>query len=63
MRKKWASYTAPTILVKDGRPVIGIGSAGGRRIPVMITEVLIRLLKYDQRRLVGRTVRVAPEGS
>lgn len=46
--KRPISYTAPTILAKDGEPIIGIGSAGGRRIPPMLTEVLIRMLKYHE---------------
>ncbi|MCP3027611.1 gamma-glutamyltransferase family protein [Halobacillus sp. A5] len=42
------SYTAPTILAKDGQPVIGIGTPGGKRIPMMITDVLTRHLLLDQ---------------
>ncbi|MDR6226397.1 gamma-glutamyltransferase [Desmospora profundinema] len=46
--KRPYSYTSPTILVKDGEAVIGIGSAGGRRIPAMVAQVLIRHLKYEK---------------
>ncbi|WP_258838500.1 gamma-glutamyltransferase [Mechercharimyces sp. CAU 1602] len=45
--KRPRSFTAPTILAKDGKPVIGIGSPGGSRIPVSLTEVLVRMLKYE----------------
>ncbi|MBU8879134.1 gamma-glutamyltransferase [Bacillus sp. FJAT-29790] len=45
--KRPYSYIAPTILVKDGKAVIGIGSAGGNRITSIITQVLIQYLKYD----------------
>lgn len=45
--KRPVSYTAPTIFTKDGHPVLGIGSAGGRRITPMLTEVIVRALEYD----------------
>lgn len=45
--KRPRSYISPTILAKNGKPIIGIGSPGGKRIPLMITEVLERFLKYD----------------
>ncbi|MRG27627.1 gamma-glutamyltransferase [Laceyella tengchongensis] len=45
--KKPISYTAPTIFTKNDRPVLGIGSAGGRRITPVLTEVILRLLEYD----------------
>ena len=46
--KRPRSYISPTILAKHGKPVMGIGSPGGKRIPLMITEVLGRFLKYDR---------------
>ncbi|SDZ16662.1 gamma-glutamyltransferase [Thermoactinomyces sp. DSM 45892] len=46
--KRPLSYTAPTIFAKDGHPVIGIGSAGGKRITPVLTEVIIRLIQYKQ---------------
>ncbi|PTM58287.1 gamma-glutamyltransferase [Desmospora activa] len=46
--KRPYSYTTPAILVKDGEAMIGIGSAGGRRIPAMVSQVLIRHLKYGE---------------
>ncbi|GGF22114.1 gamma-glutamyltranspeptidase [Halobacillus andaensis] len=42
------SYTSPTILAKDGQPVMGIGTPGGKRIPMMITDVLTRHLLLDE---------------
>lgn len=45
--KRPRSFTAPTILVKDNQPVIGIGSPGGKRIPVVISHVLILFLLHD----------------
>ncbi|WP_431803092.1 gamma-glutamyltransferase family protein [Halobacillus andaensis] len=42
------SYTAPTILAKDGQPFMGIGTPGGKRIPMMIADVLTRHLLLDQ---------------
>ncbi|TCP66067.1 gamma-glutamyltransferase [Baia soyae] len=46
--KRPLSYTAPTIFAKDGQPVIGIGSAGGKRITPILTEVITRLIQYKQ---------------
>ncbi|MFC7439706.1 gamma-glutamyltransferase [Laceyella putida] len=45
--KKPISYTAPTIFSKNDRPVLAIGSAGGKRITPVLTEVILRLLEYD----------------
>lgn len=39
--KRPRSFIAPVIVADDGRPLLGIGSPGGRRIPVMIAQVLI----------------------
>jgi gamma-glutamyltranspeptidase/glutathione hydrolase len=44
--KRPFSYTAPAILEKEGEALIGIGSAGGRRIPAMMSQVLIRHMKF-----------------
>lgn len=42
------SYTAPTVFAnKSGRPVFAIGSAGGNRITPVLTQVILRVLKYD----------------
>ena len=45
--KRSRTFTAPTILRNDER-TIGIGTPGGARIPVMLTEVLIRYLGFDE---------------
>lgn len=45
--KRPRSYISPTLLAKNGIPVIGIGSPGGKRIPLMITQVLERGLKNN----------------
>lgn len=39
--KRPRSFVAPMILAQDGRPVLGLGSPGGRRIPMMLTQVLV----------------------
>ncbi|MFC4078365.1 gamma-glutamyltransferase [Salinithrix halophila] len=46
--KRPFSYTTPMILIKDGESMIGIGSAGGRKITEMVGQVLIRHLAYGQ---------------
>ncbi|MED4013616.1 gamma-glutamyltransferase [Priestia aryabhattai] len=43
--KRSRTFTAPTILKKDDE-VIGIGTPGGSRIPMMLTEVLVRHLLF-----------------
>ena len=43
--KRSRTFTAPTILRKDNE-VIGIGTPGGSRIPMMLTEVLVRHLLF-----------------
>ncbi len=40
--KRPRSFITPTILVRDSQPVLGIGSPGGRRIPPMVAQVLLR---------------------
>nr|WP_224749591.1 gamma-glutamyltransferase [Polycladospora coralii] len=46
--KKSLSYTAPTIFSENGKPVLGIGSAGGNRITPVLTQVIIGALASDQ---------------
>jgi gamma-glutamyltranspeptidase / glutathione hydrolase len=46
--KRPRSFIAPTIVVDDGRAVLGLGSPGGRRIPMMVAQVLIRWAGYGQ---------------
>ncbi|WP_230203704.1 gamma-glutamyltransferase family protein [Bacillus massiliigorillae] len=45
--KKSRTFTAPTVLWNEEK-TIGIGSPGGRRIPLMITEVLLRHLMFNE---------------
>lgn len=41
--KRSISYSSPTIVTDaDGRPVLGIGSPGGSRIPNVLTQVVLR---------------------
>lgn len=44
--KRSRTFTAPTIIFNDER-VIGIGTPGGNRIPIMLVEVLIPYLKFN----------------
>ncbi|MCT1577896.1 gamma-glutamyltransferase [Oceanobacillus kimchii] len=46
--KRPFSYTSPTILTKDDSPVIGIGSAGGRKITSMIAQQLVKTIKFNE---------------
>jgi gamma-glutamyltranspeptidase / glutathione hydrolase len=41
------TFTAPTILRSEDK-IIGIGTPGGSRIPMMLTEVLVRHLKFNE---------------
>lgn len=46
---KWPRSTmAPTIILKDGRPVLAIGSPAGQRIPVMILQVVLDVMKFGR---------------
>ncbi len=40
--KRTRSFTSPMILTSDGHPKMGIGSPGGRRIPAMVAQTVIR---------------------
>ncbi|WP_177174451.1 gamma-glutamyltransferase [Salipaludibacillus aurantiacus] len=44
--KRSNSYMVPSILAYESNPVLGIGSAGGRRIPSMLTQTLIHSIVY-----------------
>ncbi|MFP3489435.1 gamma-glutamyltransferase, partial [Staphylococcus sp. SIMBA_130] len=46
--KRPFSYTTPTILTKNGSPVIGIGSSGGRRITSMVAQQLVKTIKFNE---------------
>jgi gamma-glutamyltranspeptidase / glutathione hydrolase len=40
--KRPRSFVAPMMLLEDDRPVLGIGSPGGRRIPNAVAQVIVR---------------------
>jgi gamma-glutamyltranspeptidase / glutathione hydrolase len=40
--KRPRSFVAPLMLLQDDRPVLGIGSPGGRRIPNAVAQVIVR---------------------
>lgn len=40
--KRPRSFVTPTIVADDGKPLLGIGSPGGRRIPLTIAQVIER---------------------
>jgi gamma-glutamyltranspeptidase/glutathione hydrolase len=37
----------PTVVLRDGRPVLAVGATGGRRIPNTILDVLARYVGRD----------------
>ncbi|MCB1059826.1 MAG: gamma-glutamyltransferase [Calditrichaeota bacterium] len=41
------SSMAPTIILKDGNPVLIIGTPGGPRIPAAMVEVILAVLEFD----------------
>ncbi|WP_077603913.1 gamma-glutamyltransferase family protein [Oceanobacillus sojae] len=41
------SFTSPTILT-NGEKTIGIGSPGGKRIPMVMTQVLVKYLMFNE---------------
>ncbi len=45
--KRPRSFVAPTIVARDGDPVLGIGSPGGRRIPMITSQVLLGWAHQD----------------
>lgn len=46
--KRPRTFIAPAIVADDGEPVLGIGSPGGRRIPMMVAQVVERWAAHDQ---------------
>ncbi len=47
--RRSVSWALPAMVLDDeGRPVLGIGSPGGRRIPNILTQVLVRWGFHDQ---------------
>lgn len=41
------SSMAPTMILKNGKPVMVIGSPGGPRIPAALVEVILAVLEFD----------------
>ncbi|SFE60712.1 gamma-glutamyltransferase [Alteribacillus iranensis] len=46
--KRPRSFMAPTILTKDEKPALGIGSPGGKRIPMVMAQVILRHLVFGE---------------
>ena len=46
--KRPHSYTTPMIFTEEGKPVMGIGAAGGRRIPATLLQVILKLHFYNE---------------
>lgn len=46
-RHRPVSSMAPTIILKDGQPVLVIGSPGGPRIPAALVEVILAVLEFN----------------
>ncbi len=47
--RRSVSWSLPAmVLDQDGRPVLGLGSPGGRRIPLVLTQTLVRWALHDQ---------------
>ena len=47
-RKKPLHNMCPTVVLKDGRPVLALGGRGGRRIPSAIFDVLMNYVGRDR---------------
>jgi len=45
--KRPRSYMAPTLVLKNGRPYISIGSPGSGRIPTAVVQVLVNLIDHE----------------
>ncbi len=43
-RKRPLDNMCPTIVLRDGKPILAVGAAGGRRIPNGVFEVLLNLI-------------------
>lgn len=44
--KRMLSNMTPTILVHDGRPILVVGSPGGRRIPGTVLQTIVNVLSF-----------------
>jgi gamma-glutamyltranspeptidase/glutathione hydrolase len=47
-RKKPLHNMCPTVVTKDGKPVLALGGRGGRRIPSAIFDVLMNFVGQDR---------------
>ena len=47
-RKKPLHNMCPTIVMRDGKPVLAVGGRGGRRIPSAIVDVLVNYVGLDR---------------
>jgi gamma-glutamyltranspeptidase/glutathione hydrolase len=47
-RKKPLHNMCPTIVTRDGKPVLAVGGRGGRRIPSAIVDVLVNYVGQDR---------------
>jgi gamma-glutamyltranspeptidase/glutathione hydrolase len=46
--KRPRTFTSPTVIIKGNEFIMGIGSAGGERIPQVLTEVLLNYFKSGE---------------
>jgi gamma-glutamyltranspeptidase / glutathione hydrolase len=46
--KRPRSFITPTIVLQDDKPVLGIGTPGGRRIPNIMAQVLVRWAAHGE---------------
>lgn len=46
--KRPHTFISPTIITRDGKPVMAIGSPGGGRIPTVLAQVMIKVLKNQE---------------
>ena len=46
--KRMLSSMSPTIVVKDGKPILAVGSPGGRTIINTVTEVIVQTIGFNR---------------
>ncbi len=47
-KKRMASSMSPTIVLKNGKPFLALGTRGGPSIPTTVLQVLLNVLVYDK---------------
>ncbi len=47
-KKRMASSMSPTIVLKNGKPFLALGTRGGASIPTTLLQVLLNVLVYDK---------------